>query len=180
MSRSSKQQSAAAAVTDTGPATELPLTDGSQLHMSQWLRDLDNAQHLFDADVAYFLVTATALANNCKTAVTSPQHSRLLDLNLIQDQSFGVINPPPVPDAFRGMYASIVAEIAEGRISSHTASDLPLPPPAIPDHHILAPDRITQLHEAAQQPATTYYSQRPAQPLRVTNSIWLRSLTTLC
>ena len=145
MSRSSKQPASAAACTDNVPATELPLTDGSQLHMSQWLRDLDNAQHLFDADVAYFLVTASALANNCKTAVVSPHHSRLLDLNLVQDQSFGVHNPPPVPDGFRSMYATILDGISAGRITTHTAADLPQPPPAIPDHHILAPDRITQL-----------------------------------
>ena len=52
MVRSNSQQAADSDQTDI---TSLPVFDGSQLAMAQWLRDLESAQHLFDSDVTYFL-----------------------------------------------------------------------------------------------------------------------------
>ena len=59
-----------AADPDQTELTCLPVFDGSQLAMAQWLRDLEAAQHLFDSEVTYFIVTASA--------VTSRVHAMLL------------------------------------------------------------------------------------------------------
>ena len=103
MARRNTQQ---AAEPDQTESDNLPVFDGSQLAMAQWLRDLEAAQHLFDSDVTYFLVTATAVTSQCKTAVLSPEHSLLLTHGITLDDNFNysVLRPPPVKDAFRTRY----------------------------------------------------------------------------
>ena len=147
MPRSGTQQQAAASAESTASSDtdKMPTTDGSSLALAQWLRDLEAAQHLFDSDVAYFLVTASAIASNCKTAVLSREHSKLLLLNEVQRQNYSVLNPPPVADSFLAAYTSTRDGINEGVITHIAAADVPTPPPALPDHHVLAPDRIVQL-----------------------------------
>ena len=113
--------------------------------MSRFLRDLEGTQHLFDSDVSYFLVSASAITTSCKTVVLSREHSRILDLGLIPKQNYSVLKPPPVDDRFVKLYADLRADIAAGTITSLTANDLPATAPDPPDHHILAPDRIMQL-----------------------------------
>ena len=144
MPRRSTQQAAATAE-NSDSDDQLPTTDGSAIHMSQFLRELESAQHLLPADVSYFLVTATAIGNNHLTAVLSPHHSRLLEVGEIQAQNYSVLRPPPIADGFRGFYDSIREGIEEGTIEHLTELQLPDAPPAIPSFHVLAPDRIVQV-----------------------------------
>ena len=88
--------------------------------MAQWLRDLDSSAHLFDSDISYLLVTASTITSNCKTAVMSPEHSRLLELGLVHAQNYGVLNPPPISDNFVAAYAQARADLFNGRLSNVT------------------------------------------------------------
>ena len=141
MGRSSSQQAAAASTAGTD---ELPSFDGSQLAIAQWLRDLEGYQHLFDADVAYFLVTGAAVTSQGKAAILSPEHSKLLEQGNVQSANYSVLNPPPVEDCFRDAYKAIRDGIANQTIVGLNAADYPSPAPDPPDHHIVAPDRLMQ------------------------------------
>ena len=79
-----------------------------------WLRDLEGAQHLFDTDVAYFLTTASAINSQCKTAVMTAEHSKLLTSGQVELQNYSILKPPPIADQFRGLYASLHTSIANG------------------------------------------------------------------
>ena len=57
----SKPQQAAATEPDNTDSKQQPTTDGSQIKMSRFLRELEGTQHLFDSDVAYFIVSASAI-----------------------------------------------------------------------------------------------------------------------
>ena len=142
MARSSSQQAAAASTAGTD---ELPSFDGSQLAIAQWLRDLEGYQHLFDADVAYFLVTGAAVTSQGKAAILSPEHSKLLEEGNVQAANYSVLRPPPIADNFHAAYRSIRDGIADGSITGLNAADYPLPVPDPPDNHIVAPDRLVQI-----------------------------------
>ena len=144
MARGNSQQ---AADSDQTNITSLPVFDGSQLSMAQWLRDLESAQHLFDSDVTYFLVTASAVTMQCKTAVLSPEHSLLLNNGVILEENYSVLRPPPTKDAFRAKYLAIQQGIRDGTIDYFDAEDFPDDPnyDSMPENHTVAPDRLLQL-----------------------------------
>ena len=137
-----------AADTDQTDVTCLPVFDGSQLAMAQWLRDLEAAQHLFDSEVTYFLVTASAVTAQCKTAVLSPEHSLLLNQGVILDDNYSILRPPPVKDGFKARYLAIQQGISDGTIQHLVAEDFPDNPDhkSMPDNHTIAPDRLLQLN----------------------------------
>ena len=62
---------------DVPSATDLPSCSGAQLELAQWLRELLIHTHLFEADLAYFLSTGSAITTAGKTAVCSLQHAAL-------------------------------------------------------------------------------------------------------
>ena len=105
--------SASAAEADTEPKL-LPSFNGSQMELNRWLRDLANSQHLFESDVAYFLITGCSVTSAGKTAVVSPEQSALLNNEIIRQQEYSVMNPPPVDDRFKGLYAQVRASIQAG------------------------------------------------------------------
>ena len=123
----------------------LPTWDGTHLTGLQWLRELEANEHLFDADVAYFLRTAAVVSSAAKTAVSSAEHCALLRHNIISRQNYSVRNPPP-DDNFVGLYAEIQGKIAAGEAgftSDQVKNAFPAAAPtALPDTHILSPDRI--------------------------------------
>ena len=80
---------------DTAEADKLPLWDGTHLTGLPWLRELEACEHLFDADVAYFLRTAAVVTSAAKTAVSSHEHAALLKQDIIRKQEYSVLNPPP-------------------------------------------------------------------------------------
>ena len=104
---------AQSSVADTVPdsTASLPTTDGSQMRHAAWLRDLEGAQHLFDADVAYFLTTASAINSQSKTVVMTAEHSRLLTTGQVELKNYSVLKPPPIADHFRGLYTSLHDEL---------------------------------------------------------------------
>ena len=131
--------------TDSDKSAALPLWDGTHLTGLPWLRELEANEHLFDSDVAYFLRTAAVVSSAAKTAVSSAEHSALLKHNIILKQNYSVRNPPP-DDNFVGLYAEIRSKIAAGEagFTSQQVKDAfpDQAPAALPDTHILSPDRI--------------------------------------
>ena len=139
---------AQSSVADTVPdsTASLPTTDGSQMRHAAWLRDLEGAQHLFDADVAYFLTTASAINSQSKTVVMTAEHSRLLTTGQVELKNYSVLKPPPIADHFRGLYTSLHDSIVAGTAAPLlTLDDFPARPPQIPSHHLISPDRIIQI-----------------------------------
>ena len=66
--RRSSSVSAAAAPAADAELNQLPSFNGSQMELNKWLRDLANSQHLFESDVAYFLITGCSVTSAGKTA----------------------------------------------------------------------------------------------------------------
>ena len=137
-----------ASAADTEP-NALPCFNGSQMELNRWLRDLANSQHLFESDIAYFLVTGCSVTSAGKTAVASAEQSILLTNDIIRQQEYSIMNPPPVDDRFKGLYALVRANIQAGAgapFSTATAALFPaIAPTQLPDNHILSPDRIILL-----------------------------------
>ena len=75
------------------------------MDIAQWSRDLLNSSHLFDAEIAYFLATASWITNQGKTAVLNIEHGILLSRKIIQKQNYTVLDPPPIHDEFTTLYA---------------------------------------------------------------------------
>ena len=146
--RRDSQQSQQQAAADT---QNLPTTNGTVLERSSWLRELSNSAHLFEADIAYLLHTGCGLTS-AFTAVVSTEHSFLLNTGYVQSQDYGVLNPPPIKNAFRDLYqqtrAALIIAAANGLVPGATAALASMPavaPPALPDNHKLSPDRIMLL-----------------------------------
>ena len=55
----------------------LPTTNGSQLSLFPWLRELSGNTECFEADEAYFLNTGSWVNNAGKAVFYSPQHAVL-------------------------------------------------------------------------------------------------------
>ena len=123
---------------------ELPSWNGTQIDAPHWLRDLQAKGHLFDPDVAYFLHTGSVVTSAAKTAVTGKEHSALLQQGVIKQQNFDVRNPPPVDTGFERLHIDHRAALLRDGETAKLAA-LPSPPPDVPDHHVVAPDRIMQL-----------------------------------
>ena len=128
------------------PDNKLPLWDGTHLTGLPWLRELEASEHLFDADVAYYLRTGAVVTSAAKTAVGSLEHSALLSQDIIRKQEYSISNPIP-DDNFKELYDSIQTKIAAGEAPfTGPAIKAALPAKAalvaLPDSHILSPDRI--------------------------------------
>ena len=66
------------------------------MELNRWLRDLANSQNLFESDVAHFLLTGCSVTSAGKTVVVSAEQSALLNNDIIRQQEYSVMNPPPV------------------------------------------------------------------------------------
>ena len=137
------------AQTDDTDGSELPCFNGSQLDGARWLRELDDAYHLFDADISYHLSTATSITNSGKTTVIDAHHAALLKSNLIKVQQFGIFNPPPMTTGFKNLYNKVRSDLSNKSTDPIYANvdpnDFPTDPPAIADPYLLAPDRAQQI-----------------------------------
>ena len=84
-----------------------------------------------------------------KTAVVSAEQSALLNNDIIRQQEYSVLKPPPVDDRFKSLYAQVRADIQAGAgapFSSASAAMFPaIPVSQLPKNHVLAPDRIILL-----------------------------------
>ena len=124
----------------------LPLWNGTQIDAPDWLRELEAGEHLLDADVAFFLQTGCVVVGNGKTAVASYHQSALLQLDLISTQKYNVLNPPPVDLKFTKLYDDVRAEVVKRGVTAEISAFPATPSTALPDNHILAPDRIMQIN----------------------------------
>ena len=95
-------------------AQNLPCWDGTQITAPNWLRDLESNEHLFDADVAFYLQTGCVVTNAGKTAVISPEQSALLQQDIIRKQRYNIRNPPPVDLKFKQLYGETRAACSDG------------------------------------------------------------------
>ena len=141
-SRSLNKQTADTAESEN----KLPLWDGTHLTGLPWFRELEACEHQLDSDVAYFLRTGAAVTSNAKTAVGSHEHSALLQQDIIRKQGYSISNPPP-DDNFMTLYNDIQLKIVAGEAPfTGPAIKQALPAravlAAIPDTHVLSPDRI--------------------------------------
>ena len=64
--------------------SNLPTFNGSQMELARWMRDLSNSQHLFESDIAYFIITGCSVTSAGKTAVVSAEQSALLNNDIIR------------------------------------------------------------------------------------------------
>ena len=129
-----------------GTDEQLPTFDGSQIALAHWLRELTRYEHLLPSELAYWLVTGSANTAAGKTAVLSVHHAHLLHNNVVEQHNFNVVNPPPVEDKFRGLYASTRA--ADLAASDDDESDLPENPTMrepITSQFMVSPVRLMQL-----------------------------------
>ena len=143
--RRDAQQSQQQAAADT---QTLPSTNGTVLERASWLRELANCAHLFEADVAYLLHTGCGLTSSF-TAVVSAEHSFLLNTGYVQSQDYGVLNPPPIKNAFRDLYqqtrAALIIAAANGLVPGATAALASMPAIAPPVLYLIT----TSCHLAA-------------------------------
>ena len=123
----------------------LPLWDGTHLTGLPWLRELEASEHLFEADVAYYLRTAAVVTSAAKTAVSSKEHAALLKNDIVRKQQYSILNPPP-DDSFSQLYKDIQAKIAADEppfTGPEIKLALPMDAPTeLPDTYVMSPDRI--------------------------------------
>ena len=141
-----RSSTAAADTAVIGTDEQLPTFDGSQIALAHWLRELVRYEHLLPAELAYWLVTGAANTAAGKTAVLSVHHAHLLHNNVVEQQGFNVVNPPPVEDKFLALYASTRGAMLAA--SGDDASDLPANPTMrepFSSQFMVSPVRLMQL-----------------------------------
>ena len=69
------KKGSAAAEDSTDTVQTLPVTNGSQLALYPWLRELDGNLECFDADEAYYMTTGSWVNNAGKAVFTTPEHA---------------------------------------------------------------------------------------------------------
>ena len=133
-----KKGSAAAAEDTADTVLTLPSTNGSQLALFPWLRELDGNLECFDSDEAYFLTTGSWVNNAGKAVFFTVQHALLARAGFISQEKYGIFKPLP-SDGFMALYASKLVEVAAGA---------PIPRPAALATLPLAPTRAWSIvHE---------------------------------
>ena len=116
----------------------LPTTNGSQLTLFPWLRELDGNLECFDSDEAYYLTNGSWVNNAGKAVFYTVQHALLARAGFISQERYGIFKPLPV-DGFMDLYATKLAEVMAGA---------PIPRPAALATLPLAPTRAWSIvHE---------------------------------
>ena len=107
----------------------LPTTNGSQLALFPWLRELAGNVECLEADEAYYLTTGSWVNNAGKAVFYSPQHAVLARAGFISQEKYGVHKPPP-NDGFLGLYEIKLLEVAAGMSipNANVMNALPLQP----------------------------------------------------
>ena len=129
-------------------ALTLPCTNGSQLALYPWMRELDGNTECFEADEAYFLTTGSWVNNAGKAVYVSPQHAVLARSGFIAKEKYGIFKPLPT-DGFLGLYAQKLSEVAAGAAIPRPLAISALPDsPAmtdITDNQLVAPDKLAMI-----------------------------------
>ena len=126
----------------------LPVTNGSQLALYPWLRELEGNLECFDSDEAYFLTTSSWVNNAGKAVFFTPQHALLARGGFIAAERYGIFKPLP-NDGFLGLYAQKLAEVAAGAAIPRPLAlgSLPETPAMtdLTDNQLVAPDKLAMI-----------------------------------
>ena len=126
----------------------LPTTNGSQLALFPWLRELAGNVECLEADEAYYLNTGSWVNNAGKAVFHSPQHAVLARAGFISAERYGINKPPP-SDGFIGLYEIKLLEIAAGMSvpNANAMTTLPLQPTLsdLTDNQLVAPDKLAMI-----------------------------------
>ena len=141
-----KKGNTGASVEAPESAQTLPCTNGSQLALYPWMRELDGNTECFEADEAYFLTTGSWVNNAGKAVYVSPQHAVLARGGFIAKQKYGIFKPLPT-DGFVALYGSTLVAVAAGEAIPNAAAlgSLPSVPTStdLTDNQLIAPDKLT-------------------------------------
>ena len=144
-----KKAAAGSADDPADTVQSLPTTNGSQLALYPWLRDLAGNTECLEADEAYFLSTGSWVNNAGKAVFTSVHHAVLARAGFISKEKYGIFKPLPT-DAFMGLYASTLAELVAGTTTIPNAAAmtaLPASPTTaeLTDNQLVAPDKLAMI-----------------------------------
>ena len=129
-------------------ALTLPCTNGSQLALYPWMRELDGNTECFEADEAFFLTTGSWVNNAGKAVYLTPQHAVLARGGFIAKEKYGIFKPLP-RDGFAALYGTSLVAVAAGEPIPNAAAlgSLPSEPTAtdLTDNQIVAPDKLMMI-----------------------------------
>ena len=105
---------------DSEDEQELPSFDGTLTNLNSWLDDLNDSEHLLEAEVVTLLHTGCAISRSGRTVASSRAHAHLKGAGILDGAGFGVLAPPPLDDGFAAYYQQVQAEI-EKKDPKHSA-----------------------------------------------------------
>ena len=79
---------------------ELPSFDGTLTNLNSWLDDLNDSEHLLDAEIVTLLSTGCAISRSGKIVACSHAHAHLKAAGILESAGFNILNPPPLDDGF--------------------------------------------------------------------------------
>ena len=143
-----KRNSSGSADDSADTVQSLPTTNGSQLALFPWLRELAGNTECLEADEAYYLNTGSWVNNAGKAVFHSPQHAVLARAGFISAERYGIHKPLPT-DGFIGLYEIKLLEVAVGMAipNANVMSVLPLQPTTsdLTDNQLVAPDKLAMI-----------------------------------
>ena len=142
------KKGSAAGAADTDSGQSLPSTNGSQLALYPWMRELDGNTECFEADEAFFLTTGSWVNNAGKAVYLSLQHAVLARGGFISKEKYGIFKPRPT-DGFAALYGTSLVAVAAGEPIPNAAAlgSLPSVPAStdLTDNQIIAPDKLMMI-----------------------------------
>jgi len=96
---------------DSEDEQELPSFDGTLTNLNGWLDDLNDSEHLLEAEIVTLLHTGCAISRSGRTVACSYAHAQLKGAGVLEGAGFGVLASPPLDDGFAAYYRQVQAEI---------------------------------------------------------------------
>ena len=90
-----KRNSSGSADDSADTVQSLPTTNGSQLALFPWLRELAGKTECLEADEAYYLNTGSWVNNAGKAVFFTPHHAVLAKAGFISQEKYGIYKPLP-------------------------------------------------------------------------------------
>ena len=114
------QRNRCLATHDSENEQELPSFDATLTNLNSWLDDLNDSEHLLEAEIVTLLHTGCAISRSGRTVACSKSHALLKGAGVLDGAGFGVLAPPPLADGFAAYYQQVQAEI-EKKDPKHSA-----------------------------------------------------------
>ena len=108
-----RQRNRCLAALDSEDGQELLSFDGTLTNLNSWLDDLNDSEHLRDAELVTLLHTGCAISRSGRTVVSSRPHTILNSAGLLDNARFNVLNPPPLNDGFAAFFDQTKTEVME-------------------------------------------------------------------